>query len=91
MTFLRLFGYIHKIALSAIIFVPICRTSGNQRYYAVGFFGKKQWHEKVDAGCLRTKKDNPNELSCLVEQIIELSNPVLEGFVKVVEFSKHFL
>ena len=38
-----------------------------------------------------TKKDNPNELSRLVGQIIELSNPVIEGFVKVVEFSKRFL
>ena len=38
-----------------------------------------------------TKKDNPNELSCLVGQIIELSNPVIEGFIRVVEFSKHFL
>ena len=37
------------------------------------------------------KKDSPDELSLVVGQIIELSNPVIEGFVKVVEFSKHFL
>ena len=35
-----------------------------------------------------TKKDNPNELSRLVDHIIELSNPVIEGFMKVVEFSR---
>ena len=35
-----------------------------------------------------TKKDNPNELSCLVDHIIELSNPVIAGFMEVVKFSK---
>lgn len=36
-------------------------------------------------------KDNPNELSCLVDQTIELSNPFIEGYMAVVEFAKEFL
>ena len=37
------------------------------------------------------KKDNPDELSCLVDQTIELSNPFIEGYMAVVEFAKEFL
>ena len=36
-------------------------------------------------------KDNPNELSCLVDQTIELSNHFIEGYMAVVEFAKDFL
>ena len=31
------------------------------------------------------KKDNPDELSLLVEQVMELSNHVIDGYVKIVE------
>lgn len=36
-------------------------------------------------------KDNSSELSCLVDQTIELSNPFIEGYMAVVEFAKEFL
>ena len=37
------------------------------------------------------KKDNPDELSLLVEQVMELSNHVIDGYVKIVDFAKYFL
>ena len=37
------------------------------------------------------KKDNPDELSLFVEQVMELSNHVIDGYVKIVDFAKYFL
>ena len=34
------------------------------------------------------KKDNPDELSLLVEQVMELSNHVIDGYVKIVDFAR---
>ena len=55
------------------------------------FFAQIALAVRSVGGCDIKNKDTSNEVSCLVGQIIELSNPVIEGFVKVVEFSKRFL
>ena len=45
-------------------------------------------HASVGGGERTQKKDKSCDLSCLVEQTIEFSNSVLDGFAAIVDFLK---
>ena len=66
----------------------VCHPGLERRIQVGHFFAKIALAVRSIGDLGTTKKDNPDELSRLVDHIIELSNPVIEGFMKVVEFSR---